>query len=187
MYLRCHYFSFHTFDKLPNHIITQYGDILNLKNLCWLDPIMNEFGYWEVFVDTEFQTNYKIEVNKLLCFMIFGSYYSSVNRHVNHMDGNKSNTYIGNLQWAPIEYLKQYETQATIQHKVGVCVDDFESIADARRECEEEAKRYYRDWYEKNVRVRGTHRYIDAKLCFFNDGKWYPPSFPVPEYREKQR
>lgn len=76
----------------PDYIVSNYGTVINLKHNRKVIPHMNTNGYLRVFIDGK-----KIYLHRIVADSFFEGDHSELD--VNHIDGDKTNNCVGNLEW----------------------------------------------------------------------------------------
>lgn len=79
----------------PNYEVNNYGDVRNKKTNKILNPETTYRGYQRVRFTIGEDKHYY--VHRLVADAFFDGEHSDLD--VNHIDGNKTNNFIGNLQW----------------------------------------------------------------------------------------
>lgn len=82
-------------EEFPNYLVSNYGDIINIKFNRILKPRSNSKGYSHVVL---FNEGYRKEfyVHQLVAAAFIANYRPKI--HIQHMDGNKQNNKITNLR-----------------------------------------------------------------------------------------
>lgn len=95
--------GFTKIDSLSNYCINEYGFILNIRTRCAIVPSVSKKGYLQVCLTNK--NTYSIHRLVALTFI-----ENKENKpEVNHIDGNKLNNHISNLEWNT--------TQENLEHK----------------------------------------------------------------------
>lgn len=95
--------GFTKIDSLSNYCINEYGFILNIRTRCVIVPSVSKKGYLQVCLTNK--NTYSIHRLVALTFI-----ENKENKpEVNHIDGNKLNNHISNLEWNT--------TQENLEHK----------------------------------------------------------------------
>ena len=81
-----------------NYMINEYGQIKNLKTGKLLKASISKKGYMRIKLKTESGERKMFYVHRLVCYT-FNLFHNSKFDQVNHIDGNKKNNYIKNLEW----------------------------------------------------------------------------------------
>lgn len=95
-------------------------------------------GYSTVSLQRD-KKNHKVKVHRL----VLSTFSESIGEQVNHIDENKSNNHLLNLEWCDCKYNNAYGTKgirssinkqkSVIQYKNGEYINTFKSIAEASR------------------------------------------------------
>jgi hypothetical protein len=82
-------------EGFPNYVISNYGEIINIKFNRSLKPRSNSRGYSHVIL---FNGGIRKEfyVHQLVAVVFLGGYRTGM--HVQHSDGNKNNNHVSNLR-----------------------------------------------------------------------------------------
>lgn len=95
--------GFTKIDSLSNYCIDEYGCILNIRTRCVIIPSVSKKGYLQVCL-----TNKNTYIIHRLVALTFIENKEN-KQEVNHIDGNKLNNHISNLEWNT--------TQENLEHK----------------------------------------------------------------------
>ena len=80
--------------RFPNYQVSSYGRIRNKRNGRILKPAQDRYGYLRVSIGNVDN----VYIHRLVCETFMGpSRYC--NAQVNHIDGNRQNNHIFNLEW----------------------------------------------------------------------------------------
>jgi hypothetical protein len=79
------------------YAITEKGEIINLSNERPLTPIMNPNGYWKVSLANGDGSAEQVSVHRLVAKHFLPNPYD--HPQVNHIDGDKTNNAVENLEW----------------------------------------------------------------------------------------
>lgn len=80
-----------TIDKHPNYEVSNFGNVRN-KTTGTVRKLTNRNGYEKVRLNNKDEA-----VHRLVADAFFDGYHDGL--QVNHIDGNKSNNHLGNLEW----------------------------------------------------------------------------------------
>ena len=94
-------------DIAPNmYMISSYGRVYSEYTKCLMVPYIQSNGYVKYGFSTIFGTRKYTSAHRIVA-MKFLPVYNMYELHVNHIDSNKTNNYVGNLEWVtPIENMK---------------------------------------------------------------------------------
>lgn len=90
---------------IPNYSkyhITEYGKIYSLTTNCWVKPFEDKDGYKRIALINDDGNRVKERVARLVAL----TYIDNPNNYpiVNHIDEDKSNNYVENLEWCDYSY-----------------------------------------------------------------------------------
>ena len=121
-----------------SYYVTEYGNVYNSKTnkvLCWCD---NGSGYKLVYL----MINGKRK-SKLIHRLVAEAFIPNPNNlpQVNHIDGDKSNNHVSNLEWCTCEYNNNHAIQNELRNTIhvnmytldGKFITTFKSIHEANR------------------------------------------------------
>ncbi len=104
----------HTFNPKPNEIvepiqelnnmygISNMGNFINLKTNTLVKPKLNKDGYKIIITQQNYKKQYFLLHRMIALYFVEG--YSDECNVVNHIDGNKLNNNIENLEWCSVSY-----------------------------------------------------------------------------------
>ena len=81
-------------DGYPGYYITEGGKVWSQKTNRWLRQHTNHWGYVSVLLYGERPR--RLTVHRLVAKAFLPK---SIKKHVNHIDGNKGNNHVSNLEW----------------------------------------------------------------------------------------
>ena len=93
-------------DIMPYYMISNYGRVYNTNSGTLLTPVPNHSGYLQVGLMTRTGRVYR-KIHRLV-MMTFMYFTGCENYQVNHIDGDKTNNYIGNLEWCTAKENKRH-------------------------------------------------------------------------------
>ena len=85
-----------TCKEFPNYEVSSNGKIRNAKTGRILKTAINQRGYEQVCLHTNNEQSTR-RVHRLVADTFFDGNHEGLD--VNHIDGNKTNNFIGNLEW----------------------------------------------------------------------------------------
>lgn len=97
-----------TINKYPKYEVSEYGDVRIIKNKKLLKKSVDSRGYYKVTLINE-NGRKTLFVHRLVA-MEFIQNPSNLSQ-VNHIDENKQNNHISNLEWCDIAYNCNYGTR----------------------------------------------------------------------------
>ncbi len=83
-------------EGFDNYEVSSNGRIRNVKTGRILKPIINSHGYCQVFLRRD-NKQHQRAVHRLVADAFYDGVHSGLD--VNHDDGNKTNNFVGNLEW----------------------------------------------------------------------------------------
>ena len=83
-------------EEAPKYLISSLGRVQNIKSGRILKPGMTRMGYLKVVLPCIDCRWYNLYIHRLVCCAFFGRYDDL---EVNHLDGVKTNNFVGNLEW----------------------------------------------------------------------------------------
>lgn len=89
--------------------ITERGDVINLSNNFPLSPTKNPNGYLKVALANGDGTSEQVSVHRLMAKHFLPNPYEY--KYVNHIDGDKTNNSIHNLEWCTAKENNQHALQ----------------------------------------------------------------------------
>ena len=102
--------------NFPNHQVSNHGRIRNKKNGHVLKPISDRYGYSRLSIGKVDN----IAVHRLVCETFYGSPTFS-NAQVNHIDCDRSNNHVLNLEWCtPSRNIKWAVDNGKLNPKIGL-------------------------------------------------------------------
>ena len=88
---------------MPRYMISNFGRVWDCSRYCFLKQSPDKDGYARVSIKPDGNTKFKTVKTHRLMLMSFKPFDDAVNYNkyeVNHIDGNKSNNNINNLEWS---------------------------------------------------------------------------------------
>lgn len=124
-----------------NHMVNEYGVILNAKTGNLIQPYKSKQGYLYVKPSENGSTKH-LAIHRAVAMCFCKGYADGF--VVDHLDGNKENNYYKNLRWCTqkknIEYGYERRKDTSFRHHsdcelyyCGDYIDTFPSVADAAR------------------------------------------------------
>jgi hypothetical protein len=82
-------------DGFPNYVVSNYGEVVNIKFNRSLKPRSNSRGYSHVILFNE-GIRKEFYIHQLVAYTFLGGFRTGM--HVQHLDGNKKNNHVSNLR-----------------------------------------------------------------------------------------
>ena len=83
-------------ENYPNYFVTKEGEVINVKTNKILKPCFNTWGYQQVTLHNRIKSK-NIVIHRLVANAFISNFENKP--QVNHIDGNKSNNSVSNLEW----------------------------------------------------------------------------------------
>ena len=84
-------------NHFPNYKISNYGRVYSIKRNIILKPCHDSWGYLIVSLHNEHE-HYTTKISRLVAKAFISNSHNKP--EVNHIDGNKENNHVDNLEWA---------------------------------------------------------------------------------------
>ena len=135
------------------YAVTSCGKVWSYKRQKFLEPQLNENGYWRVCLYKD-----RKEKKYMIHRLVAEAYIPNPNNlpQVDHIDENKTHNYINNLQWITNrDNCRKSHNKTILQYTIeGEFVRKWSSATDVGREAQSNI------WYCLNGRTKTAYGYI---------------------------
>lgn len=102
--------------RFPNHQVSTYGRIRNKRTGYILKPMSDRYGYLRLSIGNVDN----VQIHRVVCDTFHGP-PPNANSQVNHIDGDKQNNHVENLEWcSPSENLRHACTHGLLDPSIGL-------------------------------------------------------------------
>ena len=154
----------------PDYCITNSGKVYSLKSRRFLNTQYNDGGYEVITLRSNGKTN-TLKIHRLLCLVFKSNEYFD-GAMVNHIDGNKKNNNLSNLEWVTrsenvlhaydLGLIKNKPRQLTDDdvHLICQTLEDGARVIDVAKEFNVDRTIVY------SIYNRQSYKYISYEYCF---------------------
>lgn len=111
-------------DRISQYKVDEYGNVLSTKRNIILKPQTNKFGYKVVRIRMGTTNDSKM---MFIHNLVMNSYVGQKNLDVNHIDGDKSNNHVSNLEYVDRSYNVRHAYKNGLK-RMKVTLDDINYI-----------------------------------------------------------
>lgn len=122
--------------NFENHVVSTFGRVKNWQTGTVLRPRLSGWGYLQVVV-YKHGRQHTLSVHRLVAEAFYDGWHSGL--EVNHVDGVKTNNFIGNLEWVTKSQNNQhaYDTELRRGRRTAVRIVETGMEFERVRDCAE--------------------------------------------------